>query len=34
MHTTNDISIINLLAPIIEGLDKCGSDNPGSTVLN
>ena len=32
MHTTNAMNIINLVVRIIEGSDKRGSDNRGSTV--
>ena len=33
MHTTNAMNIINLVVRIIEGSDKCSSDNRGCTVL-
>ena len=33
MHTTNAMNIVNLVVRIIEGSDKGGSDNRGSTVL-
>ena len=33
MHTTNAMNIINLVVRIIEGSNKWGSDNRGSTVI-
>ena len=34
MHTTNAMNIINLVVRLIEGSDKWGSGNQGSTVIN